>query len=371
MSVPTFATPRALLLLLFASTIPSQAFLFGTSVGHPVHSLLPPRSHSLSPTSHAATATSGTAVDYGGIPHVAVLVGSAPDALRYYTDVLGMDPSSSTGVTGAVVRIGAQLIHLLELPNPDPIAVDPSYNMSAPPPGYVANGRPVHAGRDRHVAITLDDLEPLKASLESHGVEYTMSYSGRQALFCRDEYGNGWEFGPAVTYQKATRLFPPYLIASAPSNGRTIGYGGVPHVGLLVSSTPAARRFYCDVLGMVDETDLRPEALPFPGLFLRCGEQQVHILELPNPDPNTVGGRPGHGRDRRTTYSVKSLGPVRAGLEGAGVEFTVDTLVTGEEVLYCYDPDANELMFVEDGGIQVIQEDMVNMAPMLPWTRLW
>jgi len=40
-------------------------------------------------------------------------------------------------------------------------------------------------------------------------------------------------------------------------------------------------------------------------------------------------------------------------------------------VVFCYDPDANELVFVEDGDIQVIQEDMINMAPMVPWTHLW
>ena len=55
----------------------------------------------------------------------------------------------------------------MELSTPDPFDVDPSYSMSAPPPGYVCNGRPVHAGRDRHVAITLHDLAPLKASLEA------------------------------------------------------------------------------------------------------------------------------------------------------------------------------------------------------------
>ena len=39
--------------------------------------------------------------------------------------------------------------------------------------------------------------------------------------------------------------------------------------------------------------------------------------------------------------------------------------------VYCYDPDANELVFVEDAGIQVIKEDMINNAPMVPWTCLW
>ena len=93
----------------------------------------------------------------------------------------------------------------------------------------------------------------------------------------------------------------------------------MPHVGLLGSDTERAQRFYCGVLGMTDENDLRPLKLPFPGLFLRCGEQQVHYLELPNPDPDTADARPEHGRDRRTAYSVKSLAPVRTALGAAGV----------------------------------------------------
>jgi len=344
--------------LLLAAVLPHGAYMFGVGSRYATKSLFRPGALSV-------IATSGTAVDYGGIPHVAVLVDNKKDAQQYYTEVLGMteDPLG--------VRVGETRIHLLQFPNPDPIAVDPTYNMSAPPAGYVAAGRPVHAGRDRHVAITLNDLAPLKASLESNKVPYTMSYSGRQALFCRDEYGNGWEFGPPVTYEKATRLFPPYLAPDDPLEGRPISWGGVPHVGLLVSDTPTSKHFYCDVLGMVDETDLRPEALPFPGLFLRCGEQQVHILELPNPDPNTINSRPGHGRDRRTTYSVKSLEPVSIALNKAGIANTAEVLASGESVIYCYDPDANEIMFVEDGNIQVIKEDMINMAPMVPWTRLW
>lgn len=321
------------------------------------------------------------AMEFGGIPHVAVLVGDAASARRFYTDVLGMtddrEASSQLDAPGACVRVGAQTIQLLELPNPDPLDVDPEYSMSAPPPGYVARGRPVHAGRDRHVAITLHDLAPLKESLEAIGHPYTMSYSGRQALFTRDNDGNGWEFGPPVTYAKATRLFPPYLNAPDPSAGALLGWGGIPHVGLLVADTPRAKAFYCDVLGMQDETDLRPIKLPFAGLFLRCGEQQVHILQLPNPDPNTAGARPEHGKDRRTAYSVKSLAPVEAALGsercrhlfGEKWAYSTGTTAAGESALYCKDPDANELMFVEDAAIEPIAE--ADDGPMVPWTRLW
>jgi glyoxylase I family protein len=277
--------------------------------------------------------------------------------------------SEKLEVPGAAVRIGQQVIQLLELPNPDPLDVDPEYSMSAPPPGYVAEGRPVHAGRDRHVAITLHDLAPLKASLEANNRPYTMSYSGRQALFTRDDFGNGWEFGPPATYENATRLFPPYLAPSDPEAGRSLGWGGIPHVGLLVSDNEAARSFYVDILGMIDENDLRPLKLPFPGLFLRCGEQQVHILELPNPDPDTVSERPDHGKDRSTAFSVKSLLPVKATLEANNIEYTTRKLVGGESALYCRDPDANELLFIEDPSIMPIAE--AKGGPMEPWTRLW
>lgn len=76
----------------------------------------------------------------------------------------------------------------MELPNPDPV-----------------DGRPEHGGRDRHVAFTIADLQPLKGRLDGAGVAYTMSKSGRAALFCRDLDGNAFEVKgtarkPARTY---------------------------------------------------------------------------------------------------------------------------------------------------------------------------
>merc|ERR1740124_320476 len=191
-----------------------------------------------------ADAEASAQIQYGGIPHVAVIVGDRKAALKYYTEVLGMSDASSepmdVEVPGACVRVGEQTIHLLETPTPDPLDVDPTYSMSAPPPGYVCEGRPVHAGRDRHVALPLHALAPLKATLEANGVPYTMSYSGRQALFCRDLYGNGWEFGPAATYEGATRLFPPYLAPAGPKAGARIGCGA--GAALLLRSTRHGRR---------------------------------------------------------------------------------------------------------------------------------
>jgi hypothetical protein len=37
-------------------------------------------------------------------------------------------------------------------------------------------------------------LEPLVARLEAHRIPFTLSMSGRRALFCRDPDGNAYEF---------------------------------------------------------------------------------------------------------------------------------------------------------------------------------
>jgi glyoxylase I family protein len=61
------------------------------------------------------------------------------------------------------------MIHLMELPNPDPL-----------------EGRPNHGGRDRHFCVGVVDIQPIEDRLKIAGVEYTRSMSGRPAIFFRD-----------------------------------------------------------------------------------------------------------------------------------------------------------------------------------------
>lgn len=114
------------------------------------------------------------------ILHAGVLVADTARALRFYRDVLCMevDPARpDLGYPGAWLRIGTQQLHLMELPNPDAVAV-----------------RPAHGGRDRHVALAVTDIESMRVALEAANVPYTRSKSGRPALFCRDPDGNAIEF---------------------------------------------------------------------------------------------------------------------------------------------------------------------------------
>ena len=113
------------------------------------------------------------------IHHASLIVADTARSLAFYRDILGLLPLAERpdlGFPGAWLGVGERQIHLLELPNPDSVA-----------------GRPAHGGRDRHLALTAPDLEPLRARLDAAGIPYTQSRSGRRAIFCRDPDGNALE----------------------------------------------------------------------------------------------------------------------------------------------------------------------------------
>ena len=121
------------------------------------------------------------------IAHASFLVEDVPTSLKFYCDVLQipLNPNRPNfPFDGAWLDIGdnGQQLHLMKLPNPDS-----------------AEGRPQHGGRDRHVALVVDDLEVLAQRLEEAGVEFSRSKSGRAAFFCRDPDGNALEFAEDFT----------------------------------------------------------------------------------------------------------------------------------------------------------------------------
>jgi len=117
--------------------------------------------------------------DICAIHHVSMIISSADKSLAFYQGLLGLETVERPDLPfpGIWLKIGDQQLHLLELPNPDPV-----------------DHRPEHGGRDRHLALSVRDLDVLAASLERAGVGYTRSRSGRDALFCRDPDGNALEF---------------------------------------------------------------------------------------------------------------------------------------------------------------------------------
>jgi glyoxylase I family protein len=114
------------------------------------------------------------------------------------------------------------------------------------------------------------------------------------------------------------------------------------HSSVIVTDTDKALEFYHHILGL-EIDDNRPE-LGFPGAWLKVGEQQIHLLELSNPDP--VTGRPAHGgRDRHVALAVKNMAALQQRLEKAGINYTRSQ--SGRNALFTRDPDGNALEFIE------------------------
>ncbi len=119
-------------------------------------------------------------IEFRAIHHVSLLVSDTVRSLGFYHELLGLEVDDSRpqmDYPGAWLRIGSMQIHLLELPVPSG-----------------SGDRPVHGGRDRHIALDVVDLDVVIMTLETADIAYSLSRSGRRALFCRDPDGNALEF---------------------------------------------------------------------------------------------------------------------------------------------------------------------------------
>jgi len=112
--------------------------------------------------------------------HATILVQDLPKARAFYERVLGLTASTSRPqmiFDGVWYDLGAQQLHLMQLPNPE-----------------AGLQRPLNGGRDRHIAFAVEDLSVLMHKLEDSGIRFNLSQTGRRALFCRDPDDNALEF---------------------------------------------------------------------------------------------------------------------------------------------------------------------------------
>lgn len=112
--------------------------------------------------------------------HGSLIVKELAVSLDFYCNIIGLEKNMQRpdmGFEGAWLDIGEQQIHLLKLPKTEQLI-----------------HKPEHAGRDRHLALHVTEISAIKQRLQDRQVPFTMSKSGREALFCRDPDGNGLEF---------------------------------------------------------------------------------------------------------------------------------------------------------------------------------
>ncbi|UQB41385.1 VOC family protein [Thiomicrospira microaerophila] len=115
-----------------------------------------------------------------GLDHVSILVSDAHLACEFYQEALGLEKLErpDLGFPGYWLRLGGQhqSLHLMQLTNP-----------------CQGLSRPSHGGRDNHFALAVAQLEVFMVKLEAMQVAYTLSRSGRKALFFRDLDNNAVE----------------------------------------------------------------------------------------------------------------------------------------------------------------------------------
>ncbi len=124
------------------------------------------------------------------IAHASFLVADLERSLVFYRDILGIEQNMTRPkfpFDGAWLDLGdsGQQLHLMKLPNPDP-----------------KEGRPEHGGKDKHIALVVDDLDALAEKLDTEGIIFSRSKSGRAAFFCRDPDGNALEFSEDFSITK-------------------------------------------------------------------------------------------------------------------------------------------------------------------------
>lgn len=116
-----------------------------------------------------------------GLHHATFITTDLARSRAFYEGVLGLQADvkrPAMSFDGVWYNVGTnQQIHLMSLPDPE-----------------VGLQRPLHGGRDRHVALGVSGLAALMSRLDAAKVSYTVSQSGRRALFCRDPDQNALEF---------------------------------------------------------------------------------------------------------------------------------------------------------------------------------
>jgi len=111
-----------------------------------------------------------------GFDHVSIVVKDAEASKRFYQTLLGLPclPRPDLGFPGYWLDLGAaQSLHIMQLDHP-----------------FLSLKRPKHGGRDFHFALRVESLQDFIPVIEQLNLPYTMSQSGRKALFLKDLDGN-------------------------------------------------------------------------------------------------------------------------------------------------------------------------------------
>jgi len=108
--------------------------------------------------------------------HVSMIISDLKKSSHFYEEILGLkrDKRPNLDFDGLFYKLGKhQQLHLMCVLNP-----------------YQDDTQPEHGGRDRHIALAVNNLQQTCDKMNQANITFTLSRSGRAALFCRDPDGN-------------------------------------------------------------------------------------------------------------------------------------------------------------------------------------
>ena len=111
--------------------------------------------------------------------HVSMIISDLEKSAYFYENILGLerDHRPDLGFSGLFYKLGnKQQLHLMCVQNP-----------------YQNCEKPEHGGRDFHIALGVNSIQDTCEKMDQTNISYTLSRSGRAALFCHDPDGNAVE----------------------------------------------------------------------------------------------------------------------------------------------------------------------------------
>jgi catechol 2,3-dioxygenase-like lactoylglutathione lyase family enzyme len=110
----------------------------------------------------------------------------------------------------------------------------------------------------------------------------------------------------------------------------------IDHVSVLVTDLARSRHFYRDVLGLKEVS--KPKTFDFKVLWFEVGNQQLHLLQKPQPDTRSP---------RHFALRVTDVQKAREHFRSLGVEMQETTLIPHCDRFFVFDPDGNRIEIIQ------------------------
>ena len=110
----------------------------------------------------------------------------------------------------------------------------------------------------------------------------------------------------------------------------------IDHVSVIVTDLARSRYFYRDVLGLSEIA--KPKTFDFKVLWFDLGNQQLHLLQKPQPDTRSP---------RHFALRVADARAARGHFHAHGIETQETTPIPKCDRFFVYDPDGNRIEIIQ------------------------